>query len=77
MALYPQKLWQTSPKEELDYSLVACQVPQGIQVCRMPYAICRMPYAVCRMPYAVCRMPYGIGDTYDVWRMAYGVWRIT
>ena len=41
VALYPQKLWQTSPKEELDYSLVACQVPQGIQVCRMPYAVAR------------------------------------
>ena len=59
MALYPQKLWQTSPKEELDYSLVACQVPQGIQVSPLPYA--------------VCRMAYGIGDTYDVRRMAYGV----
>lgn len=31
VALYPQKLWYTSPKEELDYSLVACEVPQGVQ----------------------------------------------
>ena len=31
VALYPQKLFHTSPKEELDYSLVACEVPQGIQ----------------------------------------------
>jgi V8-like Glu-specific endopeptidase len=31
VALYPQKLFQTSPKDELDYSLVACEVPQGIQ----------------------------------------------
>ena len=31
VALYPQKLWQTSPKEELDYTLVACEVPQGVQ----------------------------------------------
>ena len=31
VALYPQKLWHTSPKEELDYTLVACEVPQGVQ----------------------------------------------
>jgi len=27
VALYPLKLWHTSPKEELDYSLVACELP--------------------------------------------------
>ena len=31
VALYPHKLWHSSPKDELDYSLVACEVPQGIQ----------------------------------------------
>eukprot|EP00960_Hanusia_phi_P031690 749439-Hanusia_phi.AAC.1 len=31
ISLYPQRLWQTSPKEALDYTFVACESPSGVE----------------------------------------------
>ena len=42
ISLYPQRLWHTSPKEELDYTFVACESPTGVEV-RLWDLLCTFP----------------------------------